>query len=113
VGGTTLNILKALAVIPNLPNDDAKKLVDGATFATTTPTLVEQTTKSGETAFGTASVDAIHVVDKWSFSNLSTQERQEFVGEPRSKFGTKSYVLSTPEANEALDSLIKAPHCLY
>ncbi len=100
--------IKALAVIPNLPEEVAKKLVDGATFATTSPTLVEQTATPGEIRVWYGSVDATHVVDKWSFSNLSTQERQEFSGELRSKFGTKSYVMDTPEATEAIDSLKKA-----
>jgi len=100
--------IKALAVIPNLPDDEAKKLVDGATFATNSPTLVEQTAKPAETRVWYGSVDATHIVDKWSFSNLSTQDRQEFNGEPRSKFGTKSYILNTPEATEALESLKKA-----
>jgi disulfide oxidoreductase YuzD len=100
--------IKAIAMIANLPDDEAKKLVDGATFATQSPTLVEQMAKPGETRAWYGSVDATYVVDKWSFANLATQDRQEFNGEPRSKFGTKSYVLDTPEATEALDSLKKA-----
>jgi hypothetical protein len=98
----------ALSDLRTLPVEMAKGIIETHIAATEVPTILEQVANAGDSHIWYGSVEAMHVVDKWTFSNLVTKERADFIGEPREKFGTKTYVLNGSDTAEALEATKRA-----
>jgi hypothetical protein len=94
--------LQAGADLQNLPRDVSEQIMKTHAAAVETPVLLQRTAAVGETKSWYGSIDATHLVDKWSFSKAVTQERTNFIGEPREKFGPRTYVQGEAEADAAL-----------